>query len=66
MSRSKQVDTWFARHGGYAGATGLETLDSTPSLGDFYQQLRSGVLSVATAAGPWWFGLALVKASVVL
>jgi aminoglycoside phosphotransferase (APT) family kinase protein len=56
----------LARHGGHAGATGTETLDSTPSLVEFYQQLRSGALSIATAEGKWRFGLALVKDSLAL
>jgi thiamine kinase-like enzyme len=46
---------------GYAGATGGETLESTPSLGEIYQRMRSGSLSHATAEGQWSFGLALVK-----
>jgi aminoglycoside phosphotransferase (APT) family kinase protein len=56
----------LARNSGHAGATGGETLDSTPSLIEFYQRMRSGSLSVATGEGQWWFGLALVKASVAL
>ena len=55
-----------ARSSGHAGATGGETLDSTPALGDFYQQMRSGSLSLATAEGQWKFGLALVKTGVTL
>jgi aminoglycoside phosphotransferase (APT) family kinase protein len=50
---------------GHAGATG-ETLASTASLVDVYQQMRTGAVNVATAAGQWAFGLALVKASVAL
>lgn len=53
----------LACQSGYAGATGQETLPSTPSLGEFYQRLRSGSLSIATGEGQWWFGLALLKAS---
>jgi aminoglycoside phosphotransferase (APT) family kinase protein len=56
----------LARHGGHAGATGEETLDSTPVLGELYQRMRSGSLSVATAEGQWSFGLALLKASLAL
>jgi hypothetical protein len=56
----------FACLSGHAGATGEETLDSIPALGDLYQQMRSGALSVATAEGQWWFGLALVKQSAAL
>ena len=54
----------LARDNGHAGATGGETLDSTPPLGELYQRMRSGVLSLATGEGQWWFGLALVKAGV--
>jgi thiamine kinase-like enzyme len=57
---------YMARLGGHAGATGAETLDSTPSLGEFYQRMQSGSLSAATPEGQWFFGLALVKASVAL
>jgi aminoglycoside phosphotransferase len=53
----------LARQSGYEGATGGETLDSTPALGELYQRLRSGALTAATGEGQWWFGLALVKAS---
>jgi aminoglycoside phosphotransferase (APT) family kinase protein len=53
----------LARNNGYAGATGGETLDSTPSLSDFYQRMLSGALNIATGEGQWWFGLALVKES---
>ena len=48
----------LARRSGHAGDTEGETLDSTPSLGEFYQRLRSGSLSIATGQGQWWFGLA--------
>lgn len=51
----------MARAGGHPGATG-ETLESTPSLVDFYQRLRAGALELASPEGQWWFGLALVKA----
>ena len=51
----------LARQRGHAGASGDESLDSTPSLAEFYQRLTSGGLSIATADGQWWFGLALVK-----
>jgi hypothetical protein len=52
----------LARVTGFAGATD-ETLGSTPELGELYVQMRSGALSVATTAGKWRFGLALIKAS---
>jgi len=54
----------LASRGGYAGAAGDVTLEATPALGDLYQRMRSGALSVATGEGQWWFGLALVKASI--
>lgn len=50
----------LAQQGGHPGS-GDETLDSTPALSDLYQRLRSGALSMASAAGQWWFGLALIK-----
>jgi aminoglycoside phosphotransferase (APT) family kinase protein len=53
----------LARLAGHAGATGAETLESTPPLADFYQRMRAGSLSVATAEGRWCFGLALIKES---
>ncbi len=56
----------LARASGHAGATGEETLDTTPALGEFYLRLRSGSVSVATGEGQWWFGLALVKTSTML
>jgi hypothetical protein len=45
---------------------GGETLDSAPSLDEFYQRIRSGSLDVGTAEGQWCFGLALAKTSVRL
>jgi aminoglycoside phosphotransferase (APT) family kinase protein len=56
----------LARQSGHAGATGAETLDSVPSLADFYQRIRAGSLSVATGEGQWWFGLALMRESAAL
>jgi aminoglycoside phosphotransferase (APT) family kinase protein len=53
----------LARHSGHAGATGAETLESTPPLAELYRRLRAGELSVASAEGQWGFGLALVKES---
>jgi thiamine kinase-like enzyme len=54
----------LAHQAGHLGATGEETLDSTLSLGEFYQRMMAGTLSPATAEGQWYFGLALIKASV--
>ena len=56
----------LARQSGHAGATSDQTLDSTPSLGDVYLQVRAGALSPATSEGQWSFGLALVKESVAV
>jgi hypothetical protein len=56
----------LASESGHAGATGAETLESTPSLADFYQRMRAGALNVATSEGKWWFGLALMKESFAL
>lgn len=53
----------LAFRGGHPGANGSETLDSAPSLLGFYQRLRAGELSLASAEGQWCFGLALIKAS---
>ena len=52
-----------ARRMKHPGTTGLETLDATLSLGDFYQRMRAGTVTIGTADGQWAFGLALLKAS---
>ena len=54
----------LARQGGHGGATRAETLDSTQSLLEIYQQMRAGALSIASADGQRAFGLALVKAGI--
>ena len=54
----------MAQRNGHRGAGGEETLDSVPSLGDFYRRIMSGTLNVASGEGQWWFGLALVKSAV--
>jgi aminoglycoside phosphotransferase (APT) family kinase protein len=51
------------RSNGNARATSDETLESVISLAEFYQRLRAGRLSVASADGQRIFGLALLKAS---
>ncbi|MDB4948366.1 MAG: hypothetical protein JWM27_1015 [Gemmatimonadetes bacterium] len=56
----------LARLCGHTDATGTETSEATPSLGEVYQQLRSGSLSLDTAEGRWGFGLALMKGSLSL
>jgi thiamine kinase-like enzyme len=57
---------YLARQMKHAGATGAETLDATPSLGEFYQRMRAGALKLGTADGHWWFGLALLKEGLAL
>jgi thiamine kinase-like enzyme len=54
---------YLARQMKHAGATGVETLDSTLSLGEFYQRMQAGALKLGTADGHWGFGLALLKES---
>lgn len=56
----------LARQMKHAGATGAETLDSTRSLGEFYQRMATGALKLGTADGQWEFGLALIKESLAL
>lgn len=53
----------LARERGHAGATGGETLESAPTLGEFYQRMVAGTASLATAEGLWQFGLAMAKTS---
>lgn len=55
-----------ARMGGHAGASGAESIETTPGLGEFYQLLRTGQVNLATPEGQWSFGLALVKESIAL
>jgi aminoglycoside phosphotransferase len=57
---------YLARQMKHAGATGAETLASTLSLGEFYQQMMSGALKLGTADGQWAFGLAMLKESLAL
>jgi hypothetical protein len=57
------MQLFIARQMKHPGATGGETLDSTPSLGEFYQRMRAGELKVGTPDGQWAFGLALLKES---
>lgn len=38
-------------------------VDAAPSLLDCYARMRTGELALASPEGKWWFGLALVKAS---
>ncbi len=58
----------FGFHSGYtagAGAAGGESLESIPSLREFYTRMRAGTLSLATGEGRWAFGLALVREGAV-
>jgi thiamine kinase-like enzyme len=57
---------YLARQMKHAGATGAETLDATPSLGEFYQGMQAGTLKLGTADGHWGFGLALLKESLAV
>jgi aminoglycoside phosphotransferase (APT) family kinase protein len=57
------MQLFIARRMKHAGATGAETLDTTLSLGEFYQRMRAGELKVGTPDGQWAFGLALLKES---
>jgi aminoglycoside phosphotransferase (APT) family kinase protein len=56
----------LALQGGPGGAAGSETAETTPSLAEFYQRLRSGQLSLAAPEGRWLGGLALLKESAAL
>ncbi len=47
-----------------ADASGGQTLEATPTLGEFHQRLQAGTLSLATGEGRWAFGLALARESV--
>gem|GEM_PF-2506410 len=51
-----------ARLRGHTG--GESTRDATPSLGEVYQQLRSGTLDVGSVGGQWTFGVALFREGV--
>jgi aminoglycoside phosphotransferase (APT) family kinase protein len=55
-----------ARQQKHPGASGAETREATLGLGDFYQQMRAGVLRLGTPEGQWAFGLALLKESLAL
>ena len=55
----------LARDTGSPGAAEDETPDSTPSLGEVYQRMRSGEVDIASAEGKLRFGLALVKEAMV-
>ena len=46
-----------------ADAASGQTLEATPTLAQFYGQLRAGTLSLATGEGRWAYGLALGRES---
>jgi aminoglycoside phosphotransferase (APT) family kinase protein len=50
---------------GHPGASGGETLESTPTLGEVYQRLMAGAVNLTSAEGQWAFGLALLKAGML-
>jgi hypothetical protein len=56
----------LAAQAGHGGASGETSLESALGLVEVYQALRAGTLEVASAAGQWAFGLALIKASTSL
>lgn len=60
------MQLYLARQLKHAGAAGPDTLATTLSLGEFYQQLRDGTLKLGTADGQWAFGLSLLKGSLAL
>lgn len=55
------MSLYLARQMKHRGASGAETLDSTLTLGEFYQQMRAGELKLGTPEGQWGFGLSLLK-----
>lgn len=55
------ISLYLARQMKHPGASGTETLESTLSLGEFYQRMRAGELKLGTPEGQWAFGLALLK-----
>jgi aminoglycoside phosphotransferase (APT) family kinase protein len=56
----------IARQSGHAGADGTERLESTPSLADFYQKMRTGAVSIGTPEGRWQYGMSMLKHSMSL
>lgn len=57
---------YLARQMKHPGSGGADTLESTPSLGEFYQRMMAGALKIGTAEGQWAFGLSLLKTSLAL
>ena len=53
----------LARQGGHRGVAEPASLDAVASLADFYQRMRTGAVSLATAEGRCEFALALFKES---
>lgn len=60
------VTMTLARQGGHAGVPAATSLDDAHSLGDFYQRMSSGAVSLATPEGKWEFALALLKESTLV
>lgn len=60
------MQLYVARQMKHPGAAATETLATTPSLGEFYQQMCEGALKLGTAEGQWAFGLSLLKVSLAL
>jgi thiamine kinase-like enzyme len=60
------MQLYLAHQMKHAGATGAETLESTPPLGELYQRLQTGALALGTPQGQWAFGLSLLKEGLAL
>lgn len=60
------MQLYLARQMKHPGATGTETLASTPPLGEFYQRLQTDQLKLGTPEGQWAFGLSMLKESLAL
>jgi thiamine kinase-like enzyme len=56
--------TAFLGAGGQRGSSG-ETLETTPSLGEFYRRMTTGDVDLATADGRRAFGLTLIKDGII-
>lgn len=56
----------IARTGGHAGANDHETLEFAPTLDEFHERMRAGVISARAPDGQWQFGQALLRASAQL
>jgi aminoglycoside phosphotransferase (APT) family kinase protein len=54
---------FIAGRNGEQVMTGTETLDTTPTLGEFYQRMRAGEVSPGTRDGQRQFAMAMLRAS---